>query len=281
MRLAWIAVWVPTLCAQVAPHRYIVELEGRPAAISAVSRQALESPRRAVRAEQARLRPQLEWTGARVIAGVETVANALIVEMSPDQAARVSSLAGVARLHLVRLARPYLDHALALHKLPEAWAALGGPVNAGAGIKIAIIDSGIAQDHPAFQGTSLPLPPGFPLANQTRDLAYTNNKVIVARNYVTLGTPQDSFGHGTAVAMEAAGAAAAGPLGTITGVAPRAWLGNYKVYQNEDPFGEDTVLRAIDDAVNDGMDVINLSLGVALAQRLSEDILVAAVERAA
>ena len=41
------------------------------------------------------------------------------------------------------------------------------------------------------------------------------------------------------------------------------------------------MLRAIDDAVNDGMDVINLSLGVALAERLADDILVAAVERAA
>ena len=81
--------------------------------------------------------------------------------------------------------------------------------------------------------------------------------------------------------MEAAGGAVSGPLGVITGVAPKAWLGSYKVYQNQDSFGEDTVLRAIDDAVNDGLDVINLSLGVAIAQRLSDDILVAAVERAA
>src|SRR5205085_9486859 len=101
-----------------------------------------------------------------------------------DQARRLSTLSGVARLHQVRLARPFLDHALMLHKVPDAWSAIGGPANAGSGIKIAIIDSGIAQDHPAFQGISLPLPAGFPLANQTRDLAYTNNKVIVARNYV-------------------------------------------------------------------------------------------------
>jgi hypothetical protein len=108
MRLAWIAVWLPALCAQVVPHRYIVEFEGQPAAVSAASRRALESPRRAVRAEQARLRPQLQRAGARVIAGVETVANGLIVEVSADQVAQVSSLAGGARLHLVRLARPYL-----------------------------------------------------------------------------------------------------------------------------------------------------------------------------
>jgi subtilisin family serine protease len=258
-----------------------VELTGRPAATSALSRAAIDAPRLAVRAEQARLRPMIERTGARVLGSVETVANAFVVTIPDSQATRLASIAGVARVHPVRLARPYLDHALGLHKVPDAWAAIGGPANAGAGVKIAIVDSGIAQDHPAFQGSPLAMPPGFPLANSARDLAYTSNKVIVARNYVALATPQDSFGHGTAVAMEAAGATTAGPLGVITGVAPQAWLGSYKVYQGEDPFGEDTVLRAIDDAVNDGMDVINLSLGVVMAERLADDILVAAVERAA
>jgi subtilisin family serine protease len=254
------------------PDRYIVELTGRPAALS---------PRVAVRDEQARLRPAIERSGAHVLATLETVANAFVVAVPDAQAPRIASIAGVARVHPVRLARPYLDRALALHKVPDAWATLGGPANAGAGVKIAIIDSGIAQDHPAFQGGAPAMPPGFPRANSARDLAYTNNKVIVARNYVPLATPQDSFGHGTAVAMEAAGAPVAGPLGTISGVAPGAWLGSYKVYQNQDPFGEDTVLQAIEDAVNDGMDVINLSIGVPIAERLADDILVAAVERAA
>jgi minor extracellular serine protease Vpr len=274
-------VWVPALCAQVLPGRYIVELAGRPAAVTAVSRAAMDSPRRAVRTEQARLRPLLERSGARVLGSAETVANVLVVSIPDSQAARLASLAGVARVHRVRAAKAYLDHALGLHKVPEAWASIGGPGNAGTGVKIAILDSGIALDHPAFQGSSLTVPPGFPLANTPRDLAFTNNKVIVARNYVALATPQDAFGHGTAVAMEAAGGAASGPLGSITGVAPRAWLGNYKVFHNDEPFGEDTVLRAIDDAVNDGMDIINLSLGVSLAERIGDDILVAAVERAA
>jgi subtilisin family serine protease len=258
-----------------------VELTGRPAAVSAASRLAIEAPRLAVRAEQVRLRPQLERAGARVLGSVETVANAFVVSMPDAQAERLARLTGVARVHPVRLAKAYLDHAIALHKIPDAWTIIGGPVNAGVGVKIGIIDSGIAQDHPAFKNSSLQVPPGFPLANSARDISYTNNKVIVARNYVALSTPQDGFGHGTAVAMEAAGETAAGPLGVITGVAPGAWLGSYKVYQNDEPFGEDTVLSALNDAVNDGMDVINLSLGVPLAQRLADDILVAAVERAA
>ena len=87
----------------------------------------------------------LERSGAHVLAGIEIVANALIVTIRRTGAAP-GRLAGVARVHPVRLAKPYLDHALALHKVPEAWAAIGGPANAGAGVKIAIIDSGIAQD---------------------------------------------------------------------------------------------------------------------------------------
>src|SRR5262244_2335805 len=75
MRRVWIAVWVPALCAQVVPDTYIVELTGRPAAVSAVSRAAMDAPRLAVRAEQARLRPQLERSGARVLASFETVVN--------------------------------------------------------------------------------------------------------------------------------------------------------------------------------------------------------------
>src|SRR5689334_11192913 len=125
MRWVWVAVWVPVLCAQVVPDRYIVELTGRPAAIS---------PRFAVRAEQARMRPALERSGARVLASLETVANAFVVAVPDAQAPRLASLAGVARVHPVRLARPYLDHALALHKVPDAWTAIGGPSNAGAGI---------------------------------------------------------------------------------------------------------------------------------------------------
>jgi hypothetical protein len=114
--------------------------------------------------------------------------------------------------------------------------------------------------------------------------------VIVARSYVNLLPSRDTdlsardrVGHGTALAIIAAGARSAGPLATITGVAPAAWVGNYKVFGTpgiNDGTNDAAVLKAIDDAVADGMDIINLSLGDDMAPRLEDDIEVEAIERA-
>jgi hypothetical protein len=59
------------------------------------------------------------------------------------------------------------------------------------------------------------------------------------------------------------------------GIAPKAWIGSYKVFGTpgvNDTTSDAAILKAIDDAVADGMDVINLSLGSDLAPRLDEDL---------
>ena len=117
---------------------------------------------------------------------------------------------------------------------------------------------------------------GDTCASNPAELSNTNNKVIVSRDYTGFGGG-DMDGHGTGVAMIAAGLTNNAaydlllsdgvtilpiPLNPITGVAPGAWLGAYKVVG---PDGGSTVgiLRAAEDAVNDGMQVLNLSLGSA------------------
>jgi subtilisin family serine protease len=159
------------------------------------------------------------------------------------------------------------------------------------GVKIAIIDSGIDVRHAAFQGSSLTIPDGYPKTGTDSDADYTNNKVIAARSYVSLlpnpldpdWSVRDRVGHGTAVAMSAAGLSNSGPEASITGVAPGAHLGNYKVFGTpgfNDSSTTAAILKAIDDAVEDGMDVINLSLGSDLAPRLEDDPEVKAIESA-
>jgi hypothetical protein len=165
-----------------------------------------------------------------------------------------------------------------------------GLANAGASVKIAIIDTGIDLQHAGFQDPSLTVPSGFPRVNANSDLAYTNNKVIVARSYANLfenrdpdTSARDRVGHGTGTAMAAAGVMNTGPLATISGVAPKAWLGSYKIFGTpgvNDSANDAALLKAIDDAVADGMDVINLSLGSLEAARPADDLEVQAIERA-
>ncbi len=297
-----ILLWLPIAVGQTVPGRYIVELTGDPIAVHAERRVGrvdrrldMQSPRararrQALRMEQRAVRDRAVEQNAEVVDSVESLANALIVRVPDEKAAALGRIPGVRRVHPVRLFHMSLDRALPLHRVPEAWAQVGAD-RAGEGVKIAIIDSGIDVDHPGFQDPSLKPPEGYPKVSTEADAKFTNGKVIVARSYASLfstpdpdETARDHFGHGTAIAMAAAGVFNTGPLASITGVAPKAYLGSYKVFGSpgvNDSAQTDVILKAIDDAVADGMDVINLSLGALLAGRPEEDIEVRALDRAA
>ena len=116
-----------------------------------------------------------------------------------------------------------------------------------------------------------------------RKIAHTpTNKVIVARSYTRLVaagsnptnpaadsrpddySPRDREGHGTAIASVIAANPTKGVV-TISGMAPKAWLGNYKVFGSpnvNDYPPESVFIQAVNDAVKDGMDVVNLSSGI-------------------
>ena len=147
----------------------------------------------------------------------------------------------------------------------------------GTGIKIAVVDDGIDQTNTFFNPAGFTYPSGFPKGNTS----YTTAKVIAAEvfpgpNAGKPGSlpldPKSSF-HGTHVAGIAAGVAGttapAGeshPLVTgLSGVAPRAWLGNYRVFTVPTPIGHvantPEIVAAFEAAVKDGMNVINFSGG--------------------
>ncbi|MGE5646285.1 MAG: S8 family serine peptidase [Acidobacteriota bacterium] len=266
-----------------AARRYAVILQEPPVARQVASRHELRSARAlavSARIEQAQqeLRRNLAGRNVRVAGSVKTLLNAVFVTGSEQDVAALRSLPGVRSIVPLRTFKLHLNKALSLVKTPEAWDALvkAGLPNPGAGVKIAVIDTGIDQNHPAFQDPSLEPPAGFPKCAGA-DCAYTNNKVIVARSYVWMAaqgdptvsspddlSPRDRVGHGTAAAMIAAGVENQGPLAKITGVAPKAFLGNYKVFGSpgvNDGTPEDTVVQALEDALNDGMDVATMSLG--------------------
>lgn len=292
--------WLPLAAAAEAPGRWIVELAdepvaghvlrtaGRGRARAALASEQARNHRARLRAEQRRVGRGVEAEGAAVVDQVDTVANALLVRAGDAAAARLERLPGVRRVVPARRFRLMLDRALPLHKVPEAWERVGAE-QAGQGIKIGIIDTGIDASHPGFQDPTMSAPEGYPRFNDEADAAFTNGKIIVARSYAAMfdreddPTARDNVGHGTATAMAAAGVRNGGPLAFITGVAPKAWIGSYKVFGtpgvNENP-SDDIIIKALDDAVADGMDVVNLSLGSALAPSVRNDPLVQAVERA-
>jgi minor extracellular serine protease Vpr len=260
---------------QVVPGRYVVELAGEPAAVAALHRSEIGLRRAAVRQRQASARQAVEDLGGTVLESMDTVLNGLIVNIPDARVAELSNLPGVVRVHKVYRVRPFLNHALPIHKVPDAWMQLPqGQNSAGAGIKIGLIDTGIDVNNPAFSD-SLPPVAGFPKVLNANDQKYTNAKIIVAKNYTPLlpdgGDPDadDHDGHGSGTAMAAAGGTAKSPFGAITGVAPKAYLGAYKVL-DANGATTDVIAKAIDDAVADGMDVLNISLGLPWVANFAE-----------
>lgn len=287
-----------SLAAATIPGQYIVELTGEPAAARLAHRglrvrghaRELQAHRQAVRLEQAPVRRAVEQANGVVVGAVDTVSDALLVRIPDAQASQLAALPGVKSVHPARTFHPTLDHAVAFHKVPDAWTQIGGPGNAGAGMKVGIIDTGIDITHPALQDPSLTVPDGFPKTDSDANTANTNNKVIVARSYMQYlpdkdpdQTARDHTGHGTGLAMIIAGHQVSGPLATIQGVAPAAQLGNYRIFGSAAVSGEGSelgILHALDDAVADGMDVINCSFGSSIAYPVDQDATVAAVNRA-
>jgi uncharacterized protein (TIGR03437 family) len=255
--------------------RYAVVLNEAPAA---------EHPTRsrvAVHIGQQRLKTTIAARGVRVIDSAEVLANAIFVLATPEQAAALKTLAGVDRVEELRPMKLLSAKALDLANVPAAWSFVGGEGNAGVGVKIGLLDTGIDQNHAAFKDDSLRAPAGYPRCRQDNgDCDFTSNKVIVARSYVDMlnfqyGTnpvdtrpddtsPRDRVGHGTAAAMIAAGLKHDTPAGPMSGVAQKAFLGNYKVFGSpgvNDLTYPDVVIKAMEDALADGMDIITLNLG--------------------
>jgi uncharacterized protein (TIGR03437 family) len=312
----FLAIWIALffhgdLGAQGQVRHYIVQLREQPVAVHLARRRAALAQaappydsdanlhRARLRAQQAALKRRIESRPqGRVRAQMETVFNGMVVALREEDVASLEDLPEVEEVFPSLSYHKLLDAALPLADVPAAWTnpRVGGEANAGAGIRIAVIDSGIDVNHPMLQDPSLTPPGGFPrfTASTTDcfndDRQYTNSKVIVARNYVALlestdpnCDAQDRDGHGTFVAGIVAGQRASAPLASLVGVAPKAFLGSYKVFgtpgTNDNATGA-AILAALDDAVRDGMHVINLSLGTPTNNPPTRDPLALAVAAA-
>jgi minor extracellular serine protease Vpr len=189
--------------------------------------------------------------------------NGVSIETPKDYVSRIRSLPEVLSIVPNRKYHFSLNKSNDLMNAPLMWELVGGQEVAGQGIKIGIIDTGIDNTHPMFDDAGFVVPEGFPLG----DPNFTNKKIIVARVFTKNGdtpedsTPRDRNGHGTHVASVAAGDSnTLSPLGLISGLAPQAQLGNYKVFTGDFTTLEQ-IVAALEACVEDGMDVVNMSLG--------------------
>jgi subtilisin family serine protease len=241
----------------------------------------------AQRALQARIHASIPRARVRWRFGV--VLNGFAVVVPRSELAKLSRVTGAQVWPSIGY-HTLLDMTPQIIGAPTVW----GPTlaTAGQGVKIAIVDDGIDQTHPFFAPAGYAYPAGFP-KGQT---AYTTPKVIVARAFAP-ATPAyanaklpfdpDLSDHGIHVAGIAAGNNNT-PTRTggfrLSGIAPRAYLGNYKALGIPSEFGANgnspELAAAIEAAVRDGMDVINLSLGETEIDP-SRDLVVRALNAAA
>nr|XP_009762964.1 PREDICTED: subtilisin-like protease SDD1 [Nicotiana sylvestris] len=140
--------------------------------------------------------------------------------------------------------------------------------NYGKGVIIGVLDTGIFPDHPSFSDVGMPPPPAkWKGVCESNFTTKCNNKLIGLRSYqLANGSPIDDDGHGTHTAGTAAGAFVKGANvygnanGTAVGVAPLAHIAIYKVCTS-DGCADVDILAAMDAAIDDGVDILSISIG--------------------
>ena len=230
---------------------------------------------------------------AKVSRSFRLLVNGLTVDLPATR------LPALARLGFVTKVYPSVRYALALNRSPAVMGAAAYSAATGArgtGVKIGVVDDGVDPANPFFAPRGLQYPPGYPKGGRR----WTSPKVIVARSFPGPGAgrrgrlavdPRASF-HGTHVAGIAAGTAGSvssgardhPPVTGLSGIAPNAWIGNYRVFSVPTAIGNTAqtpeIIAAFEAAVRDGMNVVNFSGGGPMTDP-ANDALVEAVSNVA
>lgn len=268
--------------------------------------------------------------GASIDYSYTLALNGFAAQLSAKQATELSKRSGVAAVVpdtiLHPQATPDYDFLGLEHDAngidDGVWSQIGGPANAGKGVVVGDLDTGISPENPSFAGeplgttasTSTPYLDGstitfdkadgntFTGVCQTdgadEDGSWTaddcSTKIIGARYYnagfgagqpigpqpIEYLSPRDGAGHGSHTASTAAGdygvdATVGGTdFGAISGMAPAAKIAMYKVcwsgpdasVETDDGCATSDMVAAINQAVADGVDVLNFSIGGGAAQ---------------
>jgi len=227
---------------------------------------------------------QANAPNAKITSQYDVSLNAVAVKLNGTSLQTIAGAPMVQQIQYNALYHHDLSQSYKIIHASGAWTAAGGRAHAGAGIMIGDIDTGIDQNHPFFDPTGFTYPsadgpwPKCDAADSTthtpnKDCKYVTPKVIVAKvfnnklnqNGFDAEAVQDHGTHTAGIAAGVTGKTAVVQgvsIDDMSGIAPGAWLGNYNVFPGNvlNARSED-ILNAVDAAVQDGMDVLNLSLG--------------------
>ena len=276
-------------------------------ALTADERRAVEDQ---VSAEHQGIEPEISGRGGRVLKRFRHALNGIEIEIDRNEVAALAALPGVVAVLPVLKHRPNNAVSVPFIGAPVVWQ--GTPRLRGEGVKIAIIDTGIDYTHANFGGpgtvaafqaaaaaSTQPANPALfgpnaPKVKGGTDLvgdAYNASAPAGSPALVPHPDPNplDCNGHGSHVAGTAAGfgvgangATYAGPYDSAAfqqafrigpGVAPKADIYAVRVFGCNG--STDVVTEAIDWAVENDMDVINMSLGADFVTANSADALAA------
>ena len=135
----------------------------------------------------------------------------------------------------------------------------------GEGVEVAVMDTGIDVDHPDLGGDGVTggaeSGDSFPNSRITKGFDFVGDAYNASGTGAALvpnpdPNPDDCEGHGSHVA------GIVGADGEVTGVAPGVTFGAYRVFGCAGSTTADIMLAAMERALADGMDVLNMSIGL-------------------
>lgn len=262
--------------------------------------------------QQAAFRSELTKAApsAKVDYTYQVALNGLAVKTTLGQMPAIQKLPGVKAVTVEREYKLNMDASIPLIGLGSGqlgypgwvdaglWDVVGGHQNAGTGLKVADVDTGLDFSHACFNPAGYSYPAGFPKydpGNQT----LVNPKVIVARAYFRPDDPPVFSNNAQDDPLEGDGGHGTHTAGTMvcnygtqtpysglrmSGVAPRAYLMVYRVFYasaaGDRSAFDPELLRAVEDVIRDGADVLNNSWGGTSLTTIADDPLVQAYSAA-
>ena len=237
------------------PSMWFVELSSAPA-VEGTKLRTLKNEKAAFRS--AAKKAGLQYTERYAF---DQLWNGLSIQIDPASLSKLQRIQGVKALYPVVAVSlpdvteetPDLGTAIAMTGADIAQSDLGFT---GDGIKVAVMDTGIDYDHPDLGGC---FGEGCRVAYGYDLVGDDFNADDSDPNFNPFPTPDDDpddcQGHGTHVA------GIVGANGQVVGVAPDVTFGAYRVFGCEGSTFSDIMIEAMERALADGMDILNMSIG--------------------